>query len=188
MTFDAVVLAGGDARRLGGLDKSAIEVGGLSLLDRALDAVTGAREVIVVGPRRPTSSTVRWTSEVPKGGGPLRATIAGLEHVTCDTVVVLAVDYPFVTLEIVAELIRAAGGHDGAALQDERGFMHYVVGAYQMNALRSAVDSKPPRDESMRSLFGTLDVVAVRANRAAAFDIDTPEDIERARSSVSDED
>jgi CTP:molybdopterin cytidylyltransferase MocA len=65
--------------------------------------------------------------------------------------------------------------------------MHYVVGAYQVNALRSAVDAKPPSDESMRSLFGTLDVVSVRADRAA-FDIDTPEDIESARSSVSDED
>jgi molybdopterin-guanine dinucleotide biosynthesis protein A len=187
MTFDAVVLAGGDARRLSGLDKSTIEVGGRSLLDRAIDAVTGAREVIVVGPRRPTATAVRWTSEVPKGGGPLRATIAGLELVTCDLVVVLAVDYPFVTPEIVAELIRAAESHDGAALEDEGGSMHYVVGAYQVNALRSAVDAKPPSDESMRSLFGTLDVVSVRADRAA-FDIDTPEDIESARSSVSDED
>jgi molybdopterin-guanine dinucleotide biosynthesis protein A len=107
--------------------------------------------------------------------------------VTCDTVVVLAVDYPFVTLEIVAELIRAAESHEGAALQDEGGSMHYVVGAYQVNALRSAVDAKSPSDASMRSLFGTLDVVAVRANRAA-FDIDTPEDIERARSSTAGED
>jgi len=186
MTFDAVVLAGGDARRLGGLDKATIEVGGISLLDRALDAVTGAREVIVVGPNRPTSKAVRWTSEVPVGGGPLRATIAGLELVTCDVVVVLAVDYPFVTLEVVAELVRGAKSHEGAALQDEGGSMHYVVGAYQVDALRSAVDAKSPSDASMRSLFGTLHIVAVRANRAA-FDIDTPEDIERARSSVSDE-
>jgi molybdopterin-guanine dinucleotide biosynthesis protein A len=186
MTFDAVVLAGGDARRLDGLDKSTIVVGGMSLFDRALDAVTGAREVIVVGPRRPTPTAVRWTSEVPEGGGPLRATIAGLELVTCDTVVVLAVDYPFVTPEVVVELIRAAESHEGAALQDEGGSMHYVVGAYQVNALRSAVDAQSPSDTSMRSLFGTLDVVAVRANRAA-FDIDTPEDIERARIAASDE-
>ena len=186
MTFDAVVLAGGDARRLGGLDKATIEIGGLSLLDRALEAVSDAREVIVVGPRRPTSTVVRWTSEIPEGGGPLRATIAGLKLVTCDTAVVLAVDYPFVTPEIVAELIRAAESHEGAALQDEGGTMHYVVGAYQVTALRSAIDARSPRDASMRSLFGTLDVVAVRASRAA-FDVDTPEDIERARSSESGE-
>ena len=186
MIFDAVVLAGGDARRLGGLDKAALEVGGMSLLDRALAAVQQANEIIVVGPRRPTSAPVQWTSESPAGGGPLRATIAGLELVTSDVVVVLAVDYPFVTPEVVAELLRAAGSRDGAALQDEGGSMHYVVGAYQTNVLRAAVDGKPPSDASMRSLFETLDVAAVRAYRAA-LDIDTPEDVDRARASARED-
>jgi len=185
MIFDAVVLAGGDARRLGGLDKATIEIGGLSLLDRALAAVQQATEIIVVGPRRPTSASVLWTSESPAGGGPLRATIAGLELVTCDVVVVLALDYPFVDSEIVAELIRAAELRDGAALQDEGGSMHYVVGAYKTNVLRAAVDAKPSTDASMRSLFETLDIVVVPADRAAT-DIDTREDVERARASAPD--
>jgi len=187
MKFDAVVLAGGDARRLGGLDKATIEVGGVSLLDRALDAIQGAGEVIVVGPRRPTSAVVRWTSESPPGGGPLRATVAGLELVSSDVVVVLAVDYPFVTRAVVAKLIRATGTHDGAALQDEGGAMHYVVGAYRTDALRSALEAHPPVEASMRSLFGTLDVAAVRADRAA-LDVDTPEDLEIARAADSEVD
>jgi len=186
MTFDAMVLAGGDARRLGGLDKAALEIGGLSLLDRALAAVHQATEIIVVGPRRPTSALVRWTSESPAGGGPLRATIAGLELVTSDVVVVLAVDYPFVTHKIVAELIRTAGSRDGAALQDEGGSMHYVVGAYKTNVLRAAVAAKSSTDASMRSLFELLDIVVVRVDRAAT-DIDTPEDVERARASAPDD-
>jgi len=187
MKFEAVVLAGGDSRRLGGLDKAAIEVGGVSLLDRALDAVQEAREVIVVGPRRPTSAVVRWTSESPPGGGPLRATIAGLETVNSDVVVVLAVDYPFVTSAVVAELIRAVGTHDGAALQDEGGAMHFVVGAYRTDALRSALEAHPPDEASMRSLFGTLDVAAVHADRAAQ-DVDTLEDLESARAADSEVD
>ena len=187
MSFDAVVLVGGDARRLGGVDKATIEVGGLSLLDRALAAVHEASEIIVVGPRHPTSEPVRWTSESPAGGGPLRATLAGLEHVTNDVVVVLAVDYPFVSPEIIAELIRAAGSRDGAALQDASGFMHYVVGAYRTNVLNAAIDARPPSDASMRSLFEPLDIAAVRAGQAA-LDIDTPEDFERARTSAPDDD
>jgi molybdopterin-guanine dinucleotide biosynthesis protein A len=186
MSYDAVVLAGGVARRLGGLDKATIEIGGLSLLDRALAAVKQATEIIIVGPRRPTSATVRWTSESPAGGGPLRATIAGLELVTCDVVVVLAIDYPFVDSKIVAELIRAAELRDGAALQDEGGSMHYVVGAYKTKVLRAAVEAKPSSDASMRSLFVTLDIAAVRVDRAA-LDIDTPEDVARARASARDD-
>lgn len=186
MSFDAVVLAGGNARRLGGLDKAAIEIGGLSLLERALGAVRRAQQVIVVGPRRSTSVPVRWTSETPEGGGPLRATCAGLELVDTDVVVVLAVDYPFVTPEVVATLIRAARSRDGAALKDAGGEMHYVVGAYRANALRAAIDAKRGDDASMRALFVTLDVDGVRNNRAAQ-DIDTPEDLERMRASVSDD-
>jgi molybdopterin-guanine dinucleotide biosynthesis protein A len=187
MDFDAVVLAGGSARRLGGSDKAAIEVGGVSLLARALNSVQAAQEIIVVGPRRPTSAAVRWTSESPPGGGPLRATVAGLELVESDVVVVLAVDYPFVTRAVVAELISAVGTHDGAALQDGSGAMHYVVGAYRADALRSALGTHPPDEASMRSLFGILDVAAVRADRAT-LDVDTPEDLESARAADSEVD
>lgn len=184
MSFDAVVLAGGDARRLGGLDKALIEVGGLTLLERALDAVGGAERIIAVGPRRPTSAPVRWTSEVPPGGGPLRATAAGLELVTSEIAVVLAVDYPFVTSEVVASLVGASDARAGAALEDAAGEAHYVAGAYRTSALRAAIAEKSGRGSSMRSLFVTLDVVAVRDERAA-LDIDTPDDLARARAFVS---
>jgi len=185
MSFDAVVLAGGDARRLGGVDKAAIEIGDTSLLERALGAVGGAQQVIVVGPHRSTSAAVQWTYETPAGGGPLRATGAGLQLVHSDVVVVLAVDYPFVTSGVVAALVRAAASRDGAALEDAGGIMHYVVGAYQTNVLRAAIDAQRGDDASMRGLFATLDVAAVR-NERAGLDIDTPEDLERARAYVSD--
>jgi len=41
--FDAVVLAGGAGRRLGGVDKALVEVGGQDLLTRVLGAVAGAQ-------------------------------------------------------------------------------------------------------------------------------------------------
>ncbi|MFZ2514092.1 MAG: NTP transferase domain-containing protein, partial [Candidatus Lutibacillus vidarii] len=39
---DAIVLAGGRGSRLGGVDKGAVPVAGRALLDRVLDAVSGA--------------------------------------------------------------------------------------------------------------------------------------------------
>ncbi|MFI1091674.1 molybdenum cofactor guanylyltransferase [Streptomyces sp. NPDC020917] len=77
-SYDALVLAGGAARRLGGTDKPALAVGGLMLLDRVLAACADARTTVVVGPRRPTARPVRWTREEPAGGGPLPALAAGL--------------------------------------------------------------------------------------------------------------
>ncbi|MER5393911.1 NTP transferase domain-containing protein, partial [Saccharopolyspora sp. NPDC002686] len=45
--FAAVVLAGGRARRLGGVDKVLLPVGGRTLLDRTLDAVAEADPLVV---------------------------------------------------------------------------------------------------------------------------------------------
>jgi molybdopterin-guanine dinucleotide biosynthesis protein A len=51
----AVILAGGRATRLGGTDKPALAVGGQSLVAAvaAAAAAAGARQVVLVGPRRP---------------------------------------------------------------------------------------------------------------------------------------
>jgi len=79
--FAAVILAGGGARRLSGVDKPAIEIAGRSLLDRAVASVAGADPVVVVGPRRALAVGVRWTREDPPGAGPLAALAAGLTEV-----------------------------------------------------------------------------------------------------------
>jgi molybdopterin-guanine dinucleotide biosynthesis protein A len=76
--FDAVILAGGGGRRLGGVDKAGLLVAGLPLLDRVLLASAAARRTVVVGESRPTVRPVRWAQEDPPGGGPLAGLAAGL--------------------------------------------------------------------------------------------------------------
>ncbi|MYY85285.1 NTP transferase domain-containing protein, partial [Streptomyces sp. SID335] len=46
--YDAVVLAGGGAARLGGADKPGVRVGGRALIDRVLAACSGAGTTVVV--------------------------------------------------------------------------------------------------------------------------------------------
>jgi molybdopterin-guanine dinucleotide biosynthesis protein A len=76
--FDAVILAGGSGRRLGGVDKGALVVAGLPLLDRVLLASAAARRTVVVGEPRPTVRSVVWAREDPPGGGPLAGLAAGM--------------------------------------------------------------------------------------------------------------
>jgi len=187
MTFDALVPAGGGATRLGGRDKATLRVGGVSLLDRALLAVSAAEQVIVVGPARPGSGVaVTWARESPPGGGPAAALVAGLAEASAATVVVLAVDYPFVDRDVVAALLDAVGDHDGAALVDGQGRIHFVVGAYKTAALRRAVESVGRgHGASMREVFARLDIVEVR-NERAALDVDDPDDLDRARRRAGD--
>jgi molybdopterin-guanine dinucleotide biosynthesis protein A len=140
--FDAVVLAGGAARRLGGADKPGVRVGGRALLDRVLSACAGAAVTVVVADPRPTARPVRWAREEPPGGGPVAALDAGLRHTTAPVVLVLSADLPFLDAATVHRLTAAlaASGAEGALLSDAEGRDQPLVAAYRTEALRRALD------------------------------------------------
>ncbi|NJP99286.1 DUF6457 domain-containing protein [Streptomyces zingiberis] len=116
--YDAVVLAGGAAKRLGGADKPGLRVGGRSLLDRVLGACADAGRTVVVGSRRPTARPVRWAREQPPGGGPLAALHAGVREVSSPVVLALSADLPFLTPETVRALRTALDGPGEAPRPD----------------------------------------------------------------------
>ncbi len=108
-----VILAGGRGLRLGGRDKALLEVGGATLLERAVGAAerAGASEIVVVGPARPGyGHRVRWVREEPAGGGPGAALLAGRDAVTAGVqhIAVWAVDMPGITGELLARLLAAS--------------------------------------------------------------------------------
>jgi molybdenum cofactor guanylyltransferase len=182
--YDAVVLAGGTARRLGGLDKPAALVGGRTLLDRVLAALLPAAEVVVVGPERATVRPVRWVREDPPGGGPVPALAAGLPLVGAARVAVLAADLPFLDRTVLDRLAAAAEGHDGALLVDDDGRDQLLCGVWSTAALRTAVAAADgPR---LSALLRALDAVRVPADAAPGrpapwFDCDTADDLDTAR-------
>jgi molybdopterin-guanine dinucleotide biosynthesis protein A len=184
--FDAVILAGGSGRRLGGVDKAAITIGGSTLLDRTLDAVEAAGAVVCVGPERalrdPGRSVV-WTREQPPGGGPVAGLSAGLDRIDASVVAVLAVDHPFVAAEAVSRLIEtcALADVDAALAEDEAGVAQPLLAAYRTAALRVCLRAAgSPAGVSMSSAIEGLRCVTVPAPESAQ-DCDTPEDLERAR-------
>ncbi|MFF3450782.1 NTP transferase domain-containing protein [Streptomyces sp. NPDC002667] len=113
--YDAVVLAGGAARRLGGEDKPGVRVGGRTLLDRVLAACADATRTVVVAGPRPTARPVAWAREDPPGGGPLAALDAGLRLTEAPHVLVLSADLPFLEEKTVRRLLDTL--RTGAASQ-----------------------------------------------------------------------
>lgn len=181
--YDAVVLAGGRATRLGGVDKPSIEVAGKSLLERALDACSGARVTVVVGTQRPTSRPVTWTLEDPPHGGPLAGLGAGLALLPGDAqrVVVLAVDMPFLTADAIDGLLAQLAGHDAAVFVDDDGVAQPLAGAYLASALTASVRACGPlRGRPVMRILDSLRTVTV-ADDGATRDCDTADQVEAAR-------
>ncbi|MER6050811.1 molybdenum cofactor guanylyltransferase [Streptomyces sp. BHT-5-2] len=192
---DAIVLAGGAARRLGGADKPALPVGGRALLDRVLAACPDAAVSVVVGPARPTARPVVQALEDPPGGGPLAALDAGLRHTTAPTVLVLSADLPFLTAGTVRALLEAAtaGGdtpRDGALLRDAEGRDQPLVAAYRAAPLRRELDRLRTAHGTLtglplRPLLSALALVRVPdPTSTASFDCDTWEDLGTARARI----
>ncbi|MFF5989514.1 molybdenum cofactor guanylyltransferase [Prauserella flavalba] len=171
-----IVLAGGAARRLAGVDKPMLEVGGMPLLLRAVAALHGADDVVVVGPRREGVPGVRWTREDPPGSGPVAALAAGLDLVTADVVAVLAADLSAVTSRTIGRLRSALGDADGAVLVDDEGRRQWLLGVWRTSALRAALPADPA-GASLRRTLGGLSIVDVPALPGEAADVDTPEDL-----------
>jgi molybdopterin-guanine dinucleotide biosynthesis protein A len=197
--WDAVVLAGGRARRLGGVDKPATVVGGQTLLDRVLAATAAASAVVVVGPTRPVAPgrRVHWTREQPPGGGPLAGIAAGLRIVTAPFVAVLAADLPFLTAADLGRLRAAAattaavgrasgdgagdrGGADGAVLVDPTGRWQPLAAVWRTDALRRAMPATPA-GMPVRSLLAGRRIVGLPAGESTCLDCDTPADLAIAR-------
>ena len=184
----AVVFAGGRGSRLGGVDKAALELGGVPLVERAVAAAeqAGVDAPIVVGP--PGAAPARCTTvrEQPPYSGPLAALAAALAVLPpeIDEVLLLACDLVRPD-EVVARLRVSApsSDEDGVLLRDPDGRAQWLAGRYRATALRDAVAALGG-DVAGRPLRRVMDALRLRPLDASAetvADIDTPEDLERAR-------
>lgn len=194
--FDAIILAGGQAERLGGADKPGLLVGGQSMAAAvARAAVTaGARRLILVGPDRPDLAGIEAPDglvrarEEPPGAGPVPALRAGLGHARTPWVVVLAADLPFLRASHLRAILDAAsavaGGAGGALLADDTGRAQWLTGCWPTAGLRAALAGYA--GASLRGLLGPLEPVLVRWEPPAGepppwLDCDTPEALAAAR-------
>ncbi|MEU7747453.1 NTP transferase domain-containing protein [Nonomuraea sp. NPDC049158] len=187
--YDAVILAGGQARRLGGLDKPGLSVGARAMIEGVVLAVSGARRVIVVGPERPLPG-VSFAREDPPGGGPVPALRAGLREVTAPRVVLLAGDLPYLRAGHLAELLRASdtgAGHAGGGVVavDDGGREQWLLSLWPAERLRRALEGYSGR--SLRGLLGPLVHARVALPGRPWFDCDTMDDLEEARMNVLNE-
>jgi molybdopterin-guanine dinucleotide biosynthesis protein A len=172
LAFDAVVLAGGRASRLGGADKPGLVVGARTLLASVVAAAdsAGAQRIVVVGPARPElADRAAFVREDPPESGPVPALRRGLAQVSAPTVAVLAADLPFLRARHLRILLgarpaepsrparpaapaRPGGPVSGVIMVDDEGRRQWLAGCWRTAVLRTAMQAY-----SGNSLHGLLE-------------------------------
>lgn len=184
LRFDAVVLAGGRARRLDGAAKPLLVHRGTTLLATALAAVDGAERIVVAGPgslRSATGSTL-LVQEEPPFGGPVAGLAAALPLLerpdSPEWVLVLAADL-VAPSAAVGRLIEEAAGSDADSVLavDADGRAQQLLGVHRRASLVSALRRLGAADgASVRALLADREVALVEVPAGSADDIDDPED------------
>ncbi len=156
-----VLLAGGQARRMGGGDKCLRLLGGRPILDRIIERVGPQVEALVLNangdPARFAGSGLPVTPDTIDGfAGPLAGVLAGMEWVrdhapACGWLVSVPTDAPFVPVDLVARLwaaVQAEGAEMACASSGGRA--HPVVGLWPV---RLAADLRRAMiDEDVRKV------------------------------------
>ncbi len=181
----AVIVAGGGAKRLGGIDKALLTFDGRSLLDGVLSAV-GDVVTVVVGPRRSTPRPVLHVTENPPGSGPAAGIAAGIRALVSEApaarvVAVLAADLPGISVDSINRLCAELdeSGAPGAIFTDLAGHEQWLTAVWQLQALTSVLETRPSWvGASVRSLLAMPGIRLVTGSAVETADIDTPSDIE----------
>ena len=132
-------LAGGAGSRMGGADKARLEVGGVALLDRALQALDPAARLAVAGGARIAPEDEPGLTVLPDprpDRGPLAglaASLAWAEALGADLLLTAPVDAPFLTPDLYRELIEAVAGDDAydAAIAEGDGRTQWLAACWR---------------------------------------------------------
>lgn len=194
-----VILAGGQATRMGGGDKGLLLLGGRSLLSRVIERTepqVAALALNANGDLTRFSDLGLPVLPDPVAGfpGPLAGVLAGMEWAAsqgADRVVTVAADTPFLPEDLVPQLLLAAEGGAPVVLASSvvegREMRHPTFGLWSVS-LRDALQAALDRGERKVGLWAEQQGAALAQFRSGPvdpfFNINTPEDLARAEDQV----
>jgi len=185
------LLAGGKSSRMGPtVDKAFLDFRGQTLLDRAL-GVMGAvcGRVTIVGDPAKFAKAGSVIADIFPGCGPLGGVHAALVHSLAELNLMLAVDMPFVSSELLAFLFDVAAAEDNAGhavvtiprtsrgLQPLCAIYRREFSAVAEQALRAGKNKIDAAFSSVAvRVIGERELAAAGFSEQSFFNVNTPED------------
>ncbi|WP_299871659.1 molybdenum cofactor guanylyltransferase MobA [uncultured Sulfitobacter sp.] len=190
-----VILAGGQATRMGGGDKGLLSLGGQTLLTRVIDRLAPQVDQLALNANGDPARFAGYDLPVLPDSidgfvGPLAGVLAGLDWAAAqgaDTIVTAAADTPFFPSDLVPQLLLASEGMThplvlAATPDPDRGKARHPTFGLWPVALRD--DLRAALTGGLRKVVMWTDKhdgrMAMFPQEDAFFNVNTPEDLVRA--------
>ena len=131
----AVILAGGQGSRLGGVDKGLISLRQISLVQHVINRIEPQVAKIIISANRNLDVYTNlgypvYTDEISNFAGPLAGILKALQHCQSEWLITIPADSPFIANNLARRLIQSVGdnkiaiAHDGERLQPTFSLIH----------------------------------------------------------------
>ncbi len=191
-----IVLAGGQARRMGGGDKCLLEIGGQSLLARAIERLSPQVASLVINANGEEGRFAAFEHPVVKDViegfvGPLAGILTGMRWAQENApgspyIITVASDTPFFPHDLTSKLARAVGEEEAMiVLAASNGRVHPVFGLWPV-ALADDLEQalllgvRKILDWTDRHKMVEVVFESVDAGMDPCFNVNRPEDLARA--------
>jgi molybdopterin-guanine dinucleotide biosynthesis protein A len=203
-----IILAGGQATRMGGGDKALLDLGGTPLLSHVIDRLAPQVDGLALNANGDPTRFARFglpvvADSIEGFAGPLAGVLAGLDWAAeqgADTVVSVAADTPFFPCDLVPQLLLASEGQahplvlaatkgDAQTKSKSRSGLirHPTFGIWPValrDDLRAALQGGLKKVVLWTDQHGGREALFPTTSIDPFFNVNTPEDLARAQALI----
>lgn len=194
-----IILAGGGGRRMGGINKGLLEVGGYRIIDRVARALCPVfRHVMVItnSPEEYRFLGLPLHPDLLPGRGPLGGLYTGLTLCESTFGFLTACDMPFLNSLVIHAMVNAVRSGDSVIVPRIRGRLHPLHAIYSRSCLPFIKELLEQDDLKIINLFSMVAIKEIPESEFVALDptlrfvmnLNTPEDVAKARQIVKSQD
>lgn len=169
-----IILAGGEGRRMGGINKAFLRIGGERIVDRTKAIFLQLFDEVILVTNNPLEYIdlgIRTVADLIPGMGSLGGVYTGLFHATHPKIFVVGCDMPFLKREVILYMMGLAAGYEVVVPVCSAGIepLHAIYSRRCMKLMERQIENE---DLRLLSLYPKMKVRKVLEEELSRLDPD----------------